>query len=98
MMSIGQAACTVGRYCGGPCRESLPRPACGERSRAKRAGEGDYLRSDPIETPPCMVGRPNQRKLKGASGPVATDPDADGRDRGSPSVTGTVGEHGPSVL
>src|ERR1700675_1426472 len=48
--------------------------------------------------PPCMLGRPNQHKLRGASGPVATGPDADGRDRYSPWVFGTAGEHGPSVL
>src|ERR1700685_3998423 len=48
--------------------------------------------------PPCMLARPNQHKLRGASGPVATGPDADGRDRYSPWVFGTAGEHGPSVL
>src|SRR6202034_4416045 len=31
-----------------------------------------------------MIGGSNQRKLKGASRPVATDPDADGRDRNPP--------------
>ena len=47
--------------------------------------------------PPCMLAKPNRRKLRGASGPVATSPDADGRDRHSPWVFGTVGEHGVSV-
>src|ERR1700731_2447380 len=48
--------------------------------------------------PPCLLAKPNRRQLRGASGPVATSPDADGRDRHSPWVLGTVGEHGPSVL
>src|SRR5262249_32901450 len=75
-------------------------PRSGERvpsAAGARRVRGAW-RKDSQSTAPCMVGRPNRRKLKGASGPVATDPDADGRDRGSPSVTGTVGEHGPSVL
>ena len=41
---------------------------------------------------------PTQRKLNGVSGPVATGPDTDGRDRESTWVFGTVGEPGPSIL
>ena len=51
-----------------------------------------------LSGPPRMLAKPNRRKLRGASGPVATSRDADGRDRYSPWVFGTVGEHGPSVL
>src|ERR1700722_7358685 len=48
--------------------------------------------------PPCMFGRPNQPKLRGASRPVATGLDADGRDRMPPGCLAPWWSKGPSVL
>jgi hypothetical protein len=52
----------------------------------------------PLPLPPCMLGEPNQCKLRGVVGPVATGPTTDDRDRNSPEVLGTVREQGPVVL
>jgi len=68
---------------GNKCRVLSPRPACGERSRAKRAGEGDSpralllpnLRRLPSPRPsPARAGR-GRRKLHRRGGHAAIDHD-----------------------
>ena len=52
-----------------------------DTERSEEPGEG-YARNE--SKTPCMFGQPDSGKLRGASGPVATGPDADGRDRDDP--------------
>src|SRR5262249_17485117 len=51
-----------------------------------------------VLSPPCMIGRPNQRKLKVRWGRWPPAPTRMGGTAHAPWVFGTVGEHGPSVL
>src|SRR5262249_60813397 len=57
-----------------PCRES-PRPACGERSPPKAAGEGDSQRAQLLDGPPHpLAALATSPRLRGHVGPPARSP------------------------